>query len=94
MMDALAVILMMDTVSRFGSNGHEPHGHSEVPVLQVSPRYASRGNPGATPSGLHRCHVPPNRSFKRTRNGMALGPCSALAYRAPHGPSATPLRAA
>ena len=94
MMDTLAVILMRGTVSRFGSIGHEPHGHTEVPVLQVSPRCASQGNTGATPSGLHRCHMPPNRSFKRTRNGMALGPRGALVYPAPHGPRATPLRAA
>ena len=38
--------------------------------------------------------VRPNKSFKRTRNGMALGPCNALVYRAPHGPSAMPLRSA
>lgn len=38
--------------------------------------------------------VRPNKSFKRTRTGMALGPCNALVYRAPHGPSATPLRSA
>ena len=38
--------------------------------------------------------VRPNKSFKRTRNGMALGPCNALVYRAPHGPSAMPPRSA
>jgi hypothetical protein len=47
-------------------------------------------------AGAHskRPRVRPNTSFKRTRNGMALGPCNALVYRAPHGPSAMPLRSA
>ena len=38
--------------------------------------------------------VRPNSSLQPTRNGMALGPCTAFNYDAPHGPSAMPLRAA
>ena len=38
--------------------------------------------------------VRPNTSLQPTRNGMALGPCNAFVYDAPHGPSAMPLRAA
>jgi hypothetical protein len=50
--------------------------------------------------GIPRCRVeqgqevPPNPSFKRTRNGMALCPRSAVGYPAPRGHSAMPLRAA
>ena len=94
MMDTLAVIPLMDTVFRFGGIGHGLHGHTEVSALEASRRFAPRGRASPSPAGLHRFHMPPNKSFKRTRNGMALGPCSALVYRAPHGPSATPLRAA
>jgi hypothetical protein len=50
---------------------------------------------GGTAGAEFSCsRVRPNTSFKRTRNGMALGPCNALVYRAPHGPSAMPLRPA
>ena len=94
MMDTLAVILMVDTASRFGSSGHEPQGRTEGPALDASRRSASQAKPGASSPALQRCHMPPNRSFKRTRNGMALGPRGALVYAAPHGPSAMPLRAA
>ena len=41
-----------------------------------------------------RSSVRPNTSFKRPRTGMALGPRSAVVYRALHGPSAMPLRSA
>jgi hypothetical protein len=57
----------------------------------------SAGKPvaGGTAGGEFRCpEVRPNTSFKRSRNGMALGPCNALVYRAPHGPNAMPLRPA
>jgi len=37
--------------------------------------------------------MPPNPSLEPTRNGMALGPRSALAHHAPRGPSTMPLRA-
>ena len=37
--------------------------------------------------------APPNYSFNRTRYGKPLGPCGALVYPAPHGPSALPQRA-
>ena len=94
MMDTLAVILLMGAVFRFGGIGHGLHGHTEVSALEASRRYAPRGRASPSPSGPHRFHMPPNRSFKRTRNGMALGPRGALVYRAPHGPSATPPRAA
>ncbi len=33
----------------------------------------------------------PNHSLKLSTNGMAPGPCNALEYHAPHGPSAIPL---
>ena len=59
MMDKLAVILMMGTVSRFVSSGHEPHGHTEVPAPEISRRKALQGRRGASPSGLHRCDLPP-----------------------------------
>lgn len=36
----------------------------------------------------------PNPSLQPTRNGMALGPCNASVYHAPHGPNAMPSRAA
>ena len=36
----------------------------------------------------------PNQSFKRTRNGKALGPRSAVVNHAPRGPSASPPRSA
>jgi hypothetical protein len=50
---------------------------------------------GGEVSAEFRCsRVRPNTSFKRSPNGMALGPCNALVYRAPHGPSAMPLRPA
>jgi hypothetical protein len=56
---------------------------------------AGRPVAGGEVSAEFRCsRVRPNTSFKRTRNGMALGPCNALVYRAPHGPSAMPLRPA
>jgi hypothetical protein len=49
---------------------------------------------GTAGANSQRPRVRPNTSFKRIRNGMALGPCNALVYRAPHGPSAMPLRPA
>jgi hypothetical protein len=56
---------------------------------------AGRPVAGGTAGAAFRCsRARPNTSFKRTRNGMALGPCNALVYRAPHGPSAMPLRPA
>ena len=36
----------------------------------------------------------PNPSVKRTRNGVAPGPRGRVVYPRPHGPGATPLRAA
>ena len=36
----------------------------------------------------------PNPSVKRTRNGVAPGPRGRVVYLRPHGPGATPLRAA
>jgi hypothetical protein len=36
----------------------------------------------------------PNPSFELTRYGMAPGPRGAFVYHAPHGPGATPQRAA
>ena len=38
--------------------------------------------------------VRPNTSLQPTRYGMALGPCNAFVYHAPHGASAMTLRAA
>ena len=38
--------------------------------------------------------VVPNPSVKRTRNGVAPGPCGRVVYPRPNGPGATPLRAA
>jgi hypothetical protein len=38
--------------------------------------------------------VLPNPSVKRTRNGVAPGPRGRVVYPRPHGPGATPLRAA
>ena len=43
-------------------------------------------------SGVRR--VLPNPSVKRTRNGVAPGPRGRVVYPRPHGPGATPLRAA
>jgi len=41
-----------------------------------------------------RSAVRPNPSVKRTRNGVAPGPRGRVVYPRPHGPGATPLRAA
>jgi hypothetical protein len=71
----------------------KPAGGSEgaAQFRQEAGRPVAGGTAGAE---FRRSRARPNTSFKRTRNGMALGPCNALAYRAPHGPSAMPLRPA
>jgi len=72
-------------------------------VTRVSPRTAGAavetlvvraGAVQAVCAVGRRPRVRPNPSFKRSRAGMSLGPCNALVYRAPYGPSAMPSRPA
>ena len=66
-------------------------------------RVASKDTEVLAKAKLHRCvgsasvvarRVAPNPSVKRTRNGVAPGPRGRVVYPRPHGPGATPLRAA
>jgi hypothetical protein len=60
---------------------------SQVPALQL--RVSAKGGRAFSGKG-----VVPNPSVKRTRNGVAPGPRGRVVYPRPHGPGATPLRAA
>ena len=94
MRDTLAVLLMMGTASRSGIVGQdEVHGYPVASASTVSLRPASRRALASTSLVVQRTIETPNKSFNRTRNGMAPGPCSRLGHHRPHGPGATPLRA-
>jgi hypothetical protein len=93
MTDALAVLPMMDASARSGIVGHEVQGNAVASAPAALLRSASRRSLASTSLVLRRTIGTPNKSFNRTRNGMAPGPCSRLGHRRPHGPGTTPLRA-
>jgi len=94
MKDALVALLMMGAASRSGIVGQdEVHGYPVASASTVSLRPASRRALASTSLVVQRTIETPNKSFNRTRNGMAPGPCSRLGHHRPHGPGTTPLRA-
>jgi hypothetical protein len=87
MTDTLAVLLMMDATARSGTVRHEGKGQAVASAPATSLRTASRRSHASTSSASHRTIEPPNKSFNRTRNGMAPGPCSRLGHHRPHAGS-------
>ena len=76
------------------ANGLPTAQQGQGVAASVGTKLGKAGGIIAFGAGSWRQAVRPNTSFKRTRNGMALGPRSASVYHAPHGPSAMPSRAA
>jgi hypothetical protein len=67
-----------------GAALHWYRGGSEQPLVRLV-LYSLRISPCADPRAR------PNPSFKRSPNGVALGPRGSAVYHLPRGPSATPL---